>query len=43
MFASEYGQADTAKVLLEKGAVVDIKDNVRIIDMILYTKPTSPH
>ena len=35
MCASAYGQADTAKVLLESGAVVDLKDNVRIIDMIL--------
>ena len=33
MCASQFGQADTAKVLLENGAVVDLKDKVRIIDM----------
>ena len=37
MFASSVGQTDTAQVLLEGGAAVNIKDNVRMIDMIFLT------
>ena len=35
MYASTSGEADTVRVLLDRGAVVDHRDNVRIIDMIL--------
>ena len=35
MGASECGQTEVARVLMEHGASVAIKDNVRIIDMIL--------
>ena len=35
MYASGKGEADTVRVLLDRGAIVDLKDNVRIIDMIL--------
>ena len=35
MLASGNGEADTVRVLLDRGAIVDLKDNVRIIDMIL--------
>ena len=37
MCASAYGQTDTAQVLLEGGAAVNIKSNVRMIDMIFVT------
>ena len=35
MYACGRGEADTVRVLLDRGAVVDHRDNVRIIDMIL--------
>ena len=35
MYASVAGEAGTVRVLLDHGAVVDLRDNVRIIDMIL--------
>ena len=35
MYASGEGEAGTVRVLLDRGAMVDLKDNVRIIDMIL--------
>ena len=35
MGASLYGQTEVARVLMEHGASVNIKDNVRIIDMSL--------
>ena len=35
MDASAFGEADTVRFLLDHGAVVDLRDNVRIIDMIL--------
>ena len=37
MCASSYGLTDIAQVLLEGGAAVNIKDNVRMIDMICLT------
>ena len=37
MSASGWGQTDTAQVLLEGGAAVSIKSNVRMIDMIFLT------
>ena len=36
MEASRFGDADTVRVLLDHGAVVDLRDNVRIIDMIKF-------
>ena len=36
MDASEFGNADTVRVLLDRGAIVDLRDNVRIIDMIKF-------
>ena len=36
MDASEFGNADTVRVLLDRGATVDLRDNVRIIDMIKF-------
>ena len=35
MWASQYGQTEVARVLMDHSASVDIKDNVRIINMIL--------
>ena len=35
MYASMFGKAGTVMVLVDRGAVVDLRDNVRIIDMIL--------
>ena len=35
IYASVAGEADTVRVLLDHGAVVDLRNNVRIIDMIL--------
>ena len=35
MHASMFGKAGTVRVLLDHGAIVDLRDNVRIIDMIL--------
>ena len=32
MYASGKGEADTVRVLLDHGAVVDLKNNVRIIN-----------
>ena len=37
MCASGWGQTDVAQVLLEGGAAVSIKNNVRMIDMIFLT------
>ena len=37
MSASMFGLTDVAQVLLEGGAAVNIKDNVRMIDMIFLT------
>ena len=34
MYASELGEVDTVRVLLDHGTMVNLKDNVRIIDMI---------
>ena len=36
MYASECGEADTVRVLLDRGAMVDHRDNVRIIDTIEF-------
>ena len=36
MYASLYGETDTVRVLLDCGAIVDLRDNVRIIDMIEF-------
>ena len=33
MLASDKGEADTVRVLLDHGAVVDLKNNVRIINI----------
>ena len=35
MYASYKRKAGIVRVLVDRGAVVDLKDNVRIIDMIL--------
>ena len=35
MYASYKGEAGTVRILLDCGAVIDLRDNVRIIDMIL--------
>ena len=35
MIASNNGEAGTVRVLVDHGAVVDLRDSVRIIDMIL--------
>ena len=35
MVASLCGQTEVARALMDHGASVDIKDNVRIMDMIL--------
>ena len=34
MYASDDGETDTVTVLLDCGAVIDLRDNVRIIDII---------
>ena len=39
-YASEFGQAITARVLLQHGAVVDHKDNVRIIVVMTFVHST---
>ena len=36
MWASRFGEAGTVRVLLDRGAVADLRDNVRIIDMIKF-------
>ena len=36
MDASQFGDAGTVRVLLDHGAVVDLKNNVRITDMIKF-------
>ena len=35
MYASQRGEADTVRALLDHGAVVDLRDSVRIIEVIL--------
>ena len=42
MWVSEFGNAGTVKVLLDHGAVVDLRDNVRIIE-VLYARQSSAH
>ena len=34
MWASQFGEADTVRVLLDHGAVVDLRDNVSINDIL---------
>ena len=36
MYASDRGEAGTVRVLLDHGAIGDLRDNVRIIDMISF-------